>query len=77
MERLVKDSANDRYDLNSDLKNFVKKSKSNKNKEYTEEEKVSEEYIENSHNNTNIVRNSKTSKKEKNEISIKNKKRTK
>ena len=72
MERLVKDSANDRYDLNSDLKNFVKKSKSNKNKEYTEEEKVSEEYIENSHNNTNIVRNSKTSKKEKNEISIKN-----
>ena len=72
MERLVKDSANDRYDLNSDLKNFVKKSKSNKNKEYTEEEKASEEYIENSHNNTNIVRNSKTSKKEKNEISIKN-----
>ena len=68
MERLVKDSANDRYDLNSDLKNFVKKSKSNKNKEYTEEEKASEEYIENSHNNTNIVRNSKTSKKEKNEI---------
>ena len=72
MERLVKDSANDRYDLNSDLKNFVKKSKSNKNKEYTEEKKASEEYIENSHNNTNIVRNSKTSKKEKNEISIKN-----
>ena len=72
MERLVKDSANDRYDLNSDLKNFVKKSKSNKNKEYTEEEKASEEYIENSHNNTNIIRNSKTSKKEKNEISIKN-----
>ena len=72
MERLVKDSANDRYDLNSDLKNFVKKSKTNKNKEYTEEEKASEEYIENSHNNTNIVRNSKTSKKEKNEISIKN-----
>ena len=72
MERLVKDSANDRYDLNSDLKNFVKKSKSNKNKEYTEEEKASEEYIENSHNITNIVRNSKTSKKEKNEISIKN-----
>ena len=72
MERLVKDSANDRYDLNSDLKNFVKKSKANKNKEYTEEEKASEEYIENSHNNTNIVRNSKTSKKEKNEISIKN-----
>ena len=60
MERLVKDSANDRYDLNSDLKNFVKKSKTNKNKEYTEEEKASEEYIENSHNNTNIVRNSKT-----------------
>ena len=72
MERLVKDSANDRYDLNSDLKNFVKKSKTNKNKEYTEEEKAFEEYIENSHNNTNIVRNSKTSKKEKNEISIKN-----
>ena len=72
MERLVKDSANDRYDLNSELKNFVKKSKSNNNKEYTEEEKASEEYIENSHNNTNIVRNSKTSKKEKNEISIKN-----
>ena len=72
MERLVKDSVNDRYDLNSDLKNFVKKSKSNKNKEYTEEEKASEEYIENSHNNTGIVRNSKTSKKEKNEISIKN-----
>ena len=72
MERLVKDSVNDRYDLNSDLKNFVKKSKTNKNKEYTEEEKASEEYIENSHNNTNIVRNSKTSKKEKNEISIKN-----
>ena len=72
MERLVKDSANDRYDLNSDLKNFVRKSKKNKNMEYTEEEKASEEYIENSHNNTNIIRNSKTSKKEKNEISIKN-----
>ena len=72
MERLVKESANDRYDLNSDLKNFVRKSKKNKNMEYTEEETASEEYIENSHNNTNIIRNSKTSKKEKNEISIKN-----
>ena len=25
--------------------------------EYTEEEKASEEYIENSHNNTNVIRN--------------------
>ena len=70
MERLVKDSANDRYDLNSDLKKFVKKSKANKNIDYTEEEKASEEFIESSHN-TNIIRNSKTSKKEKYESNIK------
>ena len=72
MERLVKDSANDRYDLNSDLKKFVKKSKTNKKSEYTEEEKASEEYNENSINNNNIIRNSKTSKKEKSEINLKN-----
>ena len=72
MERLVKDSANDRYDLNSDLKKFVKKSKTNKKSEYTEEEKASEEYNENSINNNNIIRNSKTSKKEKSEMNLKN-----
>ena len=70
MERLVKNSANDRYDLNNDLKNFVKQSKENKTLEYNEEEKSPEEYAESS--NTNVVRNMKTSKKEKNESGNKN-----
>ena len=65
MERLVKDSANDRYDLNKDLKNFVKQSKENKTLEFIEEEKLPDELAESS--NTNIIRNSKTSRKEKNE----------
>ena len=65
MERLVKDSANDRYDLNKDLKNFVKQSKENKTLEFIEEEKSPDEFAESS--NTNIIRNSKTSRKEKNE----------
>ena len=65
MERLVKDSTNDRYGLNKDLKKFVKQSKENKNNDFIEEEKISEEYIENSNNN-NIIRNSQISKKEKN-----------
>jgi hypothetical protein len=65
MERLVKDSANDRYDLNKDLKNFVKQSKENKTLEFIEEEKWPDELAESS--NTNIIRNSKTSRKEKNE----------
>ena len=65
MERLVKESANDRYDLNKDLKNFVKQSKENKTLEYTEEEKSPDYLAESSQNN--VIRNSKTSRKEKNE----------
>ena len=64
MERLVKDSANDRYDLNKDLKKFVKKSKENKNNDFIEEEKMTEEYVESS--NTNIIRSSKITKNDKN-----------
>ena len=68
MERMVKNSAHDRYDLNKELKNFVKQSKENKNREFLEEEeKIQEEYIE----NNNIARNSKI-KTEKNESAKKN-----
>ena len=63
MERLVRDSANDRYDLNKDLKNFVKQSKESKTLDYSEEEKSPDDYAESSHNND--IRNSKLSKKEK------------
>ena len=66
MERLVKDSAHDRYDLNKDLKKFVKKSKENKNREFLEEEKFQDELIE----STNIVKNSQ--KNEKNQSNKKN-----
>ena len=68
MERMVKNSAHDRYDLNKELKKFVKQSKENKNREFLEEEeKIQEEYIE----NNNIARNSKI-KTEKNESAKKN-----
>ena len=70
-DRLVKDWANDRYELNKDLKNYVKQIKENKNNDIPEEEKISEELRESSHN-TNVIRNSKTSKKEKNESNNKN-----
>ena len=70
-DRLVKDWANDRYELNKDLKKYVKQIKENKNNEIPEEEKFSEELRESSHN-TNVIRNSKTSKKEKNESNNKN-----
>ena len=69
-ERLVKDSANDRYDLSEDLKNFVKQSKQNKTVEYTEEEKTPEDLEESSY--TNNIRKSQVSKKEKNESAKKN-----
>ena len=69
--RLVKDWANDRYELNKDLKKYVKQIKENKNNDISEEEKFSEELRESSHN-TNVIRNSKTSKKEKNESNNKN-----
>lgn len=71
MERLVKDSANDRYDLNKDLKNFVKQNKGNKSMNYSEEEKAQEELVE-SNQNSNIVINNKINKKEKVESSNKN-----
>ena len=61
MERKVKDSANDRYDLDKDLKKFVKQSKENKNREFLEEEKIQYE-----NENINLVRNTKI-KTEKNE----------
>ena len=70
-DRLVKDWANDRYELNKDLKKYVKQIKENKNNDIPEEEKFSEELRESSHN-TNVIRNSKTSKKEKNESNNKN-----
>ena len=63
MERQVRDSANDRYDLNKELKNFVKQSKENKTMEYSEEEKSPDEYAE----NNNDIRKSNYSKKEKRE----------
>ena len=63
MERQVRDSANDRYDLNKELKNFVKQSKENKTMEYSEEEKSPDEYAE----NNNEIRKSNYSKKEKRE----------
>ena len=68
MERMVKNSAHDRYDLNKELKKFVKQSKENKNKEYLEEEKIQEDYIE----NNNIIKTSKSNKNEKNENLKKN-----
>ena len=71
MERLVKDSANDRYDLNKDLKNFVKQNKGNKSMNFSEEEKAQEELVE-SNQNSNIVINNKINKKEKVESSNKN-----
>ena len=70
-DRLVKDWANDRYELNKDLKNYIKQLKENKNNDILEEEKISEEFRESSQN-TNIIRNSKTSKKDKNESNNKN-----
>ena len=66
MERLVKDSAHDRYDLNKDLKKFVKQSKENKNREFLEEEKYQDELIE----SANIIKTSK--KNEKNQSNKKN-----
>ena len=68
MERMVKKSAHERYDLNKELKKFVKQSKENKNKEYLEEEKIQEDYIE----NNNIIKTSKSNKNEKNENLKKN-----
>ena len=67
MERKVKESAHDRYDLNKELKNYVKQSKENRNREYLEEEKFQEDYSE----NNNIIRSSKM-KTEKNESNKKN-----
>ena len=66
MERLVKDSAHDRYDLNKDLKKFIKQSKENKNREFLEEEKFQDELIE----STNIIKT--TKKSEKNQSNKKN-----
>ena len=68
MERMVKNSINDRYDLNKDLKKFVKQSKENKNREYLEEEKSQEEFIE---NNT-VIRINNMNKNEKNDSEKKN-----
>ena len=71
-ERLVKNSANDRYGLNEDLKNFVKQSKQLKNNEFIEEEKSIPEYEESSYTNNNNIRKSQLSKKDKNESAKKN-----
>ena len=68
MERMVKNSVNDRYNLNKDLQKFVKQSKENKNREYLEEEKSQEEFIE---NNT-VIRINNMNKNEKNDSGKKN-----
>ena len=56
MERKVKDAAHDRYDLNKELKKFVKQSKESKNREYLEEEKFQEEYNENNNIMTSKIK---------------------
>ena len=68
MERMVRNSAHDRYDLDNNLKKFVKESKENKNREHLEEAKIQEELAE---NNTDI-KTSKVNKNEKNENVKKN-----
>ena len=68
MERMVKNSAHDRYGLDKNLKKYVKESKENKNREHLEEEKIQEELAE---NNTDI-KTSKVNKNDKNENVKKN-----
>ncbi len=63
MDRLIKNSTTDRYDLNKDLKKYVKMTKENKENEYFEEEKTQEtKYAANDSVKKN--RNSKIEKKE-------------
>jgi hypothetical protein len=63
MDRLIKNSTTDRYDLNKDLKKYVKMTKENKENEYFEEEKTQEtKYAAN--DSVKKIRNSKIEKKE-------------
>ena len=68
MERMVKNSAVDRFGLNNDLKNYVKQNKQNKNNNYIEEEKIQEDYFEDNNN----IKSNKSNKNEKDESGRKN-----
>ena len=74
MERMVRNSAHDRYDLDKNLKKFVKENKENKNKEHLEEEKIQEELVENNNDikTSKVTKNEKIEKVKKNINTIKN-----
>ena len=64
MERMVRNSAHDRYGLDKNLKKYVKENKENKNREHLEEEKIQEQIVE---NNMDVIKTSNVNNKEKNE----------
>ena len=72
MERLVKESANDRYDLNNELKNFVKESKEIKNKEFLEEEKSQDDFTDSNNRRSKRNKQGAGSSNKKNSSSRKN-----